>query len=646
VLNNTYDMSELKWNLTGWLPHLWKLGNPVESAAAQAAEVHPVPTTVPSSVQKSLLDAGIIEDWNKGTYYRDCQWVENLHWIYETNIPIEWTSAHKNARLDCLGLDGSGWVFLNKKQIGSFGSSFVPYSIDLTEHLTAESNLLQIVFDCPPRWLGQFGYTSQMTDLKTRFYYTWDWTSRIVQTGISDAVNLICYDNAQISNFRATTSVDAGKGCVMAAGVVAAASDSSVRISVTSDKKQIAQKTVSAVAFNATGISIDNLDVDLWWPNLHGEQPVYELKVELLDAAGTAIDTTTRRIGFRTVEWRQCEGAPEGADPWICAVNDKPIFLQGANWVPIRPNYADVTEADYHKRLELYKNLGFNIMRVWGGAVLEKELFYNICDELGILVWQEFPLSSSGLDNYPPEDELFIKRMTDIARSYITRRQHHPSLIMWCGGNELINKDYTPVGEEHPMLKALADVVRQNDPSRRYVPTSPSGPKCHGSTDDYGKGLHWDVHGPWNHEGSFEEWETYWHTDDSLFRSETGSPGASAADILEEFAGNCSVWPIDATNPYWRRHTTWWIDYPKFVAETGNEDKDLVAYSNWSQERQRRLLHIAVSASKNRFPACGGIILWMGHDCFPCSANTSVIDYYGRPKSAALDIGEIFNTGN
>jgi len=123
----------------------------------------------------------------------------------------------------------------------------------------------------------------------------------------------------------------------------------------------------------ARGCERTGLDTDLWWPNGHGDQPLYELTCELVDDEDTPLDEQTRLVGFKHVDWRPCEGAPEKADPWLCAVNGKPIFLQGVNWTPIRPNFADVTIGEVQDRLELYRRLGLNVLRVWGGAVLERK---------------------------------------------------------------------------------------------------------------------------------------------------------------------------------------------------------------------------------------------------------------------------------
>jgi len=289
---------------------------------------------------------------------------------------------------------------------------------------------------------------------------------------------------------------------------------------------------------------------------------------------------------------------------------------------------------------------------VWGGGYLEKEWFYDLCDELGLLVWQEFPLSSSGLDNWPPESQRSIGEMEAVAVSYVERRQHHVSLLLWCGGNELQRapdkeKEGTgrPLDLKHPMLKRLDETVAREDPGRRFLPTSSSGPRFTAEEKEFGQGLHWDVHGPWRAPLDLKgEWTRYWEKDDALFRSETGHPGASPVDIIQEYAGGLPTVPGTLENALWRR-TPWWLEWAEFVKEQGREPRDLEEYVAWSQGRQREALVIAVRACKSRFPRCGGILIWMGHDCFPCLANTAIVDFWGRPKPAALGLAEVFKNG-
>jgi len=655
----THDLSSLEWKLAGFAPYHWLYNPPPDLESALAADVTVLPVRVPGSVQGALFQAGLLPDWNVGMNTRLYEWVENRHWVFQARLPDEWLPDNRlqpagdstwDFCLVCDGLDDRGWVWLNGKEVGRFKNAFIPHTFDLKEYLLPSGNILWIIFDSPPRWLGQLGFTSQFTEWKPRFYYTWDWISRMVQVGIWDAVRLELSDGQRFASLSCTSGwdVQTGSGWLKLAGQAGSCPGSSVEVTL-EDAWGVTWRGVFKVEeYNQNGIHLENLPVSPWWPNGLGSQALYTLTGRLLDAQGNLQDEFRREIGFKHIEWKPCEGSVPEADPWLCNVNGRPVFLQGFNWTPIRPNFADVHETDYRRRLELYRDLGVNVLRVWGGAVLEREIFFDLCDRLGLLVWQEFPLSSSGLDNWPPEDSASIETLAKVAESYVLRRQHHASLLAWCGGNELqgdlegnkigVGK---PVDASHPLIGRFASIVAEKDPGRRFMSTSSSGPRFNAAREDFGKGLHWDVHGPWKADPDLEVWRNYWRDVDALFHSEVGAPGASPAELIRRSRGELPELPGTLENPLWRR-TSWWIEWPEFIQEKGRPPQDLQEYVDWSQKRQAQALAIVAGELKRKFPRCGGVIFWMGHDCFPCTANTSVIDFDGNPKPAALALQEIF----
>lgn len=620
-----FDLGALEWTLYGFTPYHWRFAS-AETGMQAVAEVGPVPARLPGSVQAALRAANLLPDWNVALAARECEWVENRHWLFEAALPDAWALPGRPVRLRCLGLDYSGWVLVNGVEAGAFAGSFAPHVFDLTGKLAPSGNRLQLLFDVPPRWLGQFGFTSRMTQWKPRFNYTWDWLPRNVQIGVWDDIVLEAGAPSPLEGVRCTAGGRALRLWVGGPGAVPEA-----RVALCDGDRVIREGRF------AGALEWRDLPVEPWWPNGTGAQKLYRVTCR------TGDEERTWRVGFKAVRWLPCEGAPPGADPWICEVNGLPIFLQGVNWTPIRPHFADLTAADYRRRLETYRDLGCNVLRVWGGAFLEKDVFYRLCDELGLLVWQEFPLSSSGPDNWPPEDAESGGALGAVAESYIARRQHHASLLLWCGGNELqggLDGSKAGIGRpvtlDHPLMKRFAEIVGRDDPGRRFLPASASGPRFVADAGDFGKGLHWDVHGPWRGEG-----EEYWSVDDALFRSEVGAPGASPAELIERFAGGLPPTPGTTANPLWQRFT-WWVEWPRFVRLHGREPRDLREYVAWSQARQAEGLVRAARACKRRFPRCGGFIVWMGHDSFPCPANTAILDFDGNPKPAALALGEVF----
>jgi beta-mannosidase len=519
--------------------------------------------------------------------------------------------------------------------------------VDLRPFVKHSGNLLQIWFQLAPRWLGEFGYTSEITEWKTRFGYYWDWTSRMVQTGVWDSLTLETFEAGEIRLATCESDVDLASGSKSLRLQVE--TDGGARVhAMLKDGDRLLHEETTAVQGGGANLSWQALPVDLWWPNGMGSQPLYELTVELLNEAGQLLDVKKLRTGFRHVEWVHTDGAAPEAYPYLCRVNGKAVFLFGVNWTPIRPNFADLKEPEYSKRIKLYRELGMNILRVWGGACREREWFYDLCDELGLLVWQEFPLCSSGIDNCPPDDPKSIEDQAAIAKGYIERLRHHTSLILWGGGNELEDnragsqsKNPTLTIANHPMVKRLGEVVKQNDPGRAYVPTAPFGPVGTFTMDSVGQRAHWDVHGPYDPDGPVTgEWATLWKHDDAMFHSEVGCPGASSVDIIERYSGNLHPMPATHNNPLWNRQP-WWVDWSKFIDEKGHEPSSLAEYVEWSQKRQADALAIALVTAQSRFPACGGIIFWMGHDAFPCTANLSIVDFDGNPKPAATRLRDV-----
>lgn len=652
-MKKSYNLSSLEWELWGFRPEGWRSDFDFNNVSSRKAEIRKVKVSVPGSVQKALLDGGLIKDWNIGINNVDCEWIENRNWIFITKIPDEWLKGDKKFTLNCKGLDDNGTIILNGKEIGKFDKTYIPYTFDLGSNFKKSDNTLAIVFDTPPKYLGQVCWTSKIKDWKPRFYYGWDWIPRIVQIGIWDDILLevTAKDQLTLDHEKISTTAEKDKDLgelSLSAEMSHAALRGKVKVQLTDDKgKTILDEFVQGTQFR-DGIKWNNLKIKRWWPNGAGEQPLYRLVCTLFDEAGNKRQDIIRKIGFKNIQWFPCKGAPVEADPWICNVNNKSIFLQGVNWTPIRPNFADLKEADYRKLLITYKKLGINLLRVWGGGCIEKEWFYDLCDEMGMMLWQEFPLSSSGLDNYPPEDPKMIQDMALISRSYVQRLRHHVSIIIWCGGNELYEMgDRAIVTNKHPMIKCMEEVVKAEDPSVRYVVGSPSGNNIWGGPANFGKGVNWDTHGPWTlpfsaEDNSMKAVEKYWQMDDALMHSEVGVPGASPVSLINKYKGDYKALPASVDNPIWNQFN-WWMEWDEYTkGHQGQSLNDIEEYVAWSQDRQTKGLSIALKACKLRFPACGGFIVWMGHDSYPCLINTSIIDFEGNLKPAAYELSKIW----
>jgi beta-mannosidase len=639
----TWDLSGT-WQLTGWRQYDWERA--VSFGTDVSPDVRPVAATVPGSVRRALIGAGVVPDPFHARSSRESEWIEHRHWTFTRDIPgeaVRELERRPGARIVLRAevLDYAGSVLVDDRFAGSFKGSIVPVEIDLTDSVRAGASTLTIAFTEVPDGLAQIGRTSQMRAWKARFGYGWDWTPRVVQTGIGGPITLEVRDGTPLTDVVVTTGYDhrATSGAVtVRAGVTPS---TSLRVSVTGPGVE--------TSTTVTGPGPHDMPVgrvEPWLLQRAGDQSFYDVTVTVDEPDGESL---TRRVGFRSVRWEAAAGAPDDAEPWTCVVNGSRTFLTGVNWVPIRPDYVDVTEQDYRIRLEAFHDMGVRLLRVWGGAALESETFYDLCDELGLLVWQELPMSSSGLDNTPPRDDQFAAEVAEIAASYVHRRAHHPSLIMWDTGNELTDEadrvlDVVPLSAGHPAAAAAARTFGELDPGRRFVVTSPSGPSIWGLPENVGKGLHHDVHGPWAPEQfaeTAEQWRDYWESDDALMRSEVGVCGASPMDLLTEFGlADEAVTGADKGDleELWAHSSGWWLQHLQQWDGHGT----LADWVDWSQRRQAEYLAVAAELTVKRFPAVGGFIVWLGHDTFPCALSLSLLDFHGRPKPVAAALGEVF----
>jgi len=630
-------MFDGEWTLNGWGGN--HLVFQLEIGCRQNPEFSGIPATVPGSVQKALFDAGIIPDWNFGFNARQIEWVENRHWEFATSVDVQ---PGRRYELVLPGIDSEGWVAWDGKLLGSFrgGHSVHRFTLPVPEEKT---HTLSLCLASNEKFAGQIGRTEHMTVFKPRFYFLWDWIPRLVQLGIHETPYLRDLDAPELALSELWTDADAaaGLGSVRLRGNVRGADR--VVATLSDGTKVIRREELSADRFSS-GVLLQTIPVELWQPNLNGEQKLYTLTLEAEGA-----EKVVRSLGFKQIRWLHAPGR-EDADPWVCEINGRPTFLQGVNWTPIRAFFADLRPEDYRKRLEIYREIGCNVLRIWGGGILEPDYFYELCDEMGLMVWQEFPMSSSGISCAPPADGESIGEMRRIADRYLERCTGHVSLLAWSGGNEIMNgRDpvkRVPCEIDEPILGMLASLVRLRDPHRRFMPSSPSGPCCGCWEKFYGTGKLWDVHGPWSWAKPLADgWAHHWDADDSLFRGEFGLPAASTPEMIRKYAGQEPVFPCSPKTPIWR-YPAPWLEDKAFRLEFGRDPESLEEYCGWSRARQAEGLKYALGRMKSRFPFCGGGIVWMGHDSFPCAANTSVIDYEGNPKPACEAMKWVFRNSN
>lgn len=597
---------------------------------------------VPGSLHHDLWQAGVIPNPYFEMNSLLSEWAPQRTWVYKTTFrpPPEWRG--RRIRLHFTGVDYAAQFFLNGAPLGEHRSMFIPAVFEIGNLLDWKAeNLLAVVLAPAPPEEPQVGYTSRVRTHKSRMTYWWDFCPRMVHLGLWDSVYLEASGPACLTDVwvRPQLTPDLHQAQVTAQVSLSALQPAEVELEVELyDERQFLAAARQQHRLTAGQTQVEfSFQIDsprLWWPNGHGEQPLYRLITRLRDPSGQVTQQRSETFGLRSLAWVANEAPGRAAHPYTLLVNDRRIYLKGWNWVPIDVCYGVERPAKLARLLELARRAHVNLLRVWGGGLIERRAFYEQCDRLGILVWQEFIQSSSGIENSPPDDPAFIQHMTEEARGIIPRRRNHPSLAIWCGGNELHDAAGIPYDERHPMLAALHAVVAGLDPDRRWLPTSPSGPVFGNSLENIARdpaALH-DVHGPWEHQG-LEVHFTLYNRGSSLLHSEFGVEGITNQRTLDAVIAREHQTPVSLENPYWFHLGAWWVKAASWRAIFGPIPES-VRLVRAVQFLQADGLRYAVEADRRRKYENSGTLPWQFNEPYPMAACTSAVDYYARPKPA------------
>ena len=619
------------WTVAGSWPFTVMQGASVETGAKFTGVTPVIPAKVPGSVYDDLLCAGLIEN----PYYERnsllCEWVANRFWSYQNTFEVPADIGGKRVRLVLKGIDYHAHIYLNDKKIAEHVGMYVPCITDVTDALRyGAANTLTVVLENAPDEMGQIGYTSRTFTQKARFGYKWDFGTRLVNLGLYDEVYLdVCSDPLKDVHIRYI-----GDGT----------------LKITAENL----KFTGTLSYNgrvcAMGPAQDGKlllhdpDPKLWYPNGYGEQPLYDLKLTTDD------DEKTYRVGFRTVEYRQPECADKTVLPYIPVINGREIYIKGVNMTPLDHMYGCVTREQYEKFIKMAAEANVNLIRVWGGGIIEKEDFYDLCDKYGIMVWQEFIQSSSGIDNIPSKRPEFLELCEATARAAVTEKRNHVSLTYWSGGNELMDEHGIPSTFDDENLFRLRYIVRELSPEILMLPTSASGPTewfdpAHPERNQ-------DIHGPWKYEGTEGQYTLY-NSSTILLHSEFGVDGMSNLASIESVLvpENRKVTTM-GENYTWRHHGEWWDTYVYRERPIFGELSDLGELVKLSQFLQAEGIRYAIESHRRRSKTARpwsfdgtaaeycplqeniGAIVWQFNEPWPCVSCTCMVDYYGQPKLA------------
>ncbi|MEN3271482.1 MAG: beta-mannosidase, partial [Actinomycetota bacterium] len=467
------------------------------------------PAQVPGHVHLDLLRLGVIPDPFERMYERAVQWVDDAEWAYRCTFDVsadELDGARHVVHFG--GLDTIATVLLNDGIVLTTDNMFVPHEADVTEQLRAGDNTLEVRFESAER-VGRErldaatgieearatpfgrGLGARSFVRKAQYMWGWDWGPRLRGCGIWQDVTLVRIPVARIADWSWRSSLDAdGSATVTVDVATEAPADIEVRL--------------QGHGVDVTGTdSVRIPEPKRWWSAGLGDQPLYDLTITAI-VDGTVVDAISARIGLREVEL--VREADEAGESFFFRVNGKPIFAKGANWIPDDSFPARTTRERVFEQLRLARECGMNMIRIWGGGLYESDDFYDACDELGLLVWQDFPYACA----LYPEDDDAARVAVDESTRAIRRVRNHTALALWCGNNENQWLAWMVSGgrETHVLGQRLYDevlpaVVAAEDPGRAYWPSSPWGSEANPSGDGTGDSHYWNV---WHGEG---DWKHY-----------------------------------------------------------------------------------------------------------------------------------------
>ena len=589
---------------------------------------------VPGDVHTDLQRHGLIENPHLGLNEFKTQWIGRCEWEYTTNFEVSDLASFNH--LEFGGLDTIAEVYLNGEHILSAKDMHLKYQVDVNGVLKVGTNELKVVFQSQEDWaeaqekkVGEYpnAYSDPTNQIrKMACNYGWDWGPTLVTAGIWRPIQLVQWDKSRIDGLIVNPTIQEGVPTILVSGELQGSTDCSVVIK--REGKAVQTITASGATFDGK-VSLPGLD--LWWPAGYGDQPLYDFEIELIDSEGAVLQTIQKRLGFRQVEL--VSELDSHGKSFEIRVNGSRIWVRGANWIPDHTSLNEVTPERYRKRIQDAKEANMNLLRIWGGGIFETEDFYKVCDELGVLVWQDFLFACATY----PEDEFNTNLIEQEAIQAVTRLSSYCSLVLWNGSNENI-WGYFDWDWQQPLAgrswgqgyyqELIPAVIAKLDPTRPYQPSSPwSGTMdIHPNDPNHGTAHLWE---PWNR----QDYPTYLD-EVPRFVTEYGYQSPAAYSTLRKAIGESELWE---DSEGMKAHQKALIGKEKlhrgldlrFPGLTENFD----AWHYLTQLEQARALNIGIRHLRSHHDISAGSVIWQLNDCWPV-VSWAMIDFEGKRKPA------------
>ncbi|NQU11975.1 glycoside hydrolase family 2 protein, partial [bacterium] len=443
----------------------------------QAGQGDFLPAVVPGCVHTDLLANQRIPDPFRGDNELNLQWIEQVDWEYRRAFTVPAALlAEPRVELVCQGLDIVATISINGQRVASTDNMFVGVRFDIRKVLQPGVNRIRVRFEAPLKYIRKHRHLCTCTPpndpvggacviRKEQCSFGWDWGPRLATSGIYLPLRIEARPAWRIAAVNVRQSHAPGRVNLILVPALGGRNRKDLTW-----RSRISYGYTTVGHSNSLRLTVQN--PHLWWPNGLGNQPLYTLTVELLHR-GAIVDTWTRRIGLRTIKLDRHQD--QWGQSFQFVVNGVPVFAKGANWVPGHSFQASVTPRTYEDLLRSAVDAHLNIIRVWGGGVYENDLFYDLCDEKGLLVWQDFMFACA----LYPGNPAFRASVTRESEYEVRRLRHHAALALWCGNNELeqglVAKQWTATTMDWKTYgklfdKLLPEIVAAEDPQRDYWP--------------------------------------------------------------------------------------------------------------------------------------------------------------------------------
>ena len=626
------------------------------------------PATVPGTVHTDLLAQHLIPDPFAGTNEKAVQWVDKKDWEYRKKWKLKKQELNFDViALECKGLDTYADVYLNNHLVLQSSNMFVSHMVNVKEWLVAGDNELRILFKSPvktdmPKFLQDqviYPAGNDASDIplsvyarKAPYHYGWDWGPRLVTSGIWRPVYLHSWNRATIRDvYWQQLKVDSARAEMQAEVTVEAAVAGEYTLQLQKKSARGGEPSLALLPVTLqAGTQVFKIPFTiekpvLWWPAGMGDQYRYELVANLL-LSKKKIDTHSDKIGIRTIE---VVNKPDSlGESFYVKVNGRPVFMKGANYIP-QDNFLPRVTAD--KQEQLFRDMTeshFNMVRVWGGGVYEDDKVYDLADQKGILVWQDFMFACT----LYPSDTAFLENVKQEAADNIRRLRNHASLALWCGNNEIAvaiknwgwqsgyaytNKQWDSLQQGYDRLfkTILPQQVATYQPGVFYFHSSPIS--NWGKPEEFTRGdnHYWGVwHGM--------EWFEAFNTHIPRFMSEYGFQSFPGMETIRTFATKddydifSNVMQAHQKSPA-KGNTA----IKTYMLHYYREPKDFPAFVYLSQVLQAEGMKVAIEAHRRAMPYCMGTLYWQLNDCWP-GPSWSGRDYNGRWKALQYYVKEAF----